>query len=120
MDNDLTPWLVQARPGPDARADAAPDPLAPETTAVEPGECLSCYLERMLDRYGCRGHLFTHHWIDAQPQQQPRLMRWLQDSGGLCCDCEVLMNVLDRGRTNRRYPGLRCERARGRREVRSW
>ncbi|MCU0266861.1 MAG: DUF2695 domain-containing protein [Actinomycetia bacterium] len=48
----------------------------------------------MLDAFGRSGnHRFTERWRDAQPRRMPGLLRWVQANGGLCCDCEVLVNV---------------------------
>ena len=82
-----------------------PSPLA---AAVRPGECLGCYLVRMIEAYGCRGHGFTKSWIAAQQPRPPRLLTWLKRNGGCCCDCEVIYNVLGRVRVDR-YTGLMCD-----------
>jgi len=81
-----------------------------DVAQVEVGECLDCYLNRMLARYGCDGHLFTQRWIDAQPEPLTGLMGWLESQGGICCDCEVAMNVFGRRRSSRRFPHLSCGR----------
>ena len=83
----------------------------PDDDLVDENECLDCYLSRMLERYGCRGHHFTERWIDAQPKPMAGLMKWLESQGGCCCDCEVVFNVFARGRTTRRFAHLSCGRS---------
>ena len=63
----------------------------------------------MLTEYHCvGGHRFSERWGEAQPRLMPGLIAWLQRNGGLCCDCEVVMNVLQRGRRHDRYEPLAC------------
>jgi len=86
--------------------------LSSTLTAVRTGECLYCYLVRMLSEFGCvGGHRFSQGWIAAQPRRMPALLRWLKDNGGCCCDCEVVMNVLGRGNRNARLRRLQCDTA---------
>jgi hypothetical protein len=83
--------------------------LGARLTRVRPGECLACYLERMLSEFGCTSdHRFTTRWRTAQPRPMPALMRWLADRGGCCCDCEVLLNVFGSGRRSKRHERLQC------------
>jgi hypothetical protein len=84
--------------------------LSQSLTQVHDGECLYCYLVRMIEEFGCAGtHRFTERWRDAQPRHKPALVRWLQDNGGCCCDCEVVMNVFSRGRRSQKHRRLQCE-----------
>ena len=67
-------------------------------TTPHAGECLHCYVERMLEQFGCDGsHRFTWLWDDAQPKRVPNLFPRLTKLGGCCCDCEVLLNVYREG-----------------------
>ncbi|HEX6235477.1 MAG TPA: DUF2695 domain-containing protein [Jiangellaceae bacterium] len=60
-----------------------------------PGECLRCYIQRLVTSHGCDTSLrFTRRWLSDSSFANPeRLLRWFESSGGYC-DCEVLMNVL--------------------------
>lgn len=63
--------------------------LAPAT-----GECLACYLDRVLERYDCDGDLrFAAHYRDLVAPRATQLERRLEAGGGYC-DCEVLANVV--------------------------
>jgi len=68
----------------------APD----EDTDPRDGECLRCYLLRMLNGHGCDGtHRWTIRWRDAGAPRVTGLLRKLARRGGCCCDCEVILNV---------------------------
>jgi hypothetical protein len=57
------------------------------------GECLCCYVFRMLDEHGCDGGLlWSAVWRDHAVPERRSLERHLRNYGGYC-DCEVLMNV---------------------------
>jgi hypothetical protein len=63
---------------------------------TEPGEheCLRCYLMRMISEFGCDGtHRWTIRWRDLRAPRARALVRRLQERGGVCCDCEVLLNA---------------------------
>jgi hypothetical protein len=82
--------------------------LSQELTAPHPGECLSCYLHRMLGEFGCAQHRFTRRWAQGRARGTPDgLVRWASALGGCCCDCEVVMNVLGK-RSARRRGGVLC------------
>lgn len=67
--------------------------LAKRLTAPRPGECLRCYLLRMIAEFGCDGTFrWTIHWRDVCAARPGRLLSQLARRGG-CCDCEILMNV---------------------------
>lgn len=58
-----------------------------------PGECLVCFLERMLQRFGCDGSLrWTIRWRRANAPRMRGLENTLRAQGGYC-DCEVVTNV---------------------------
>lgn len=81
--------------------------LAEALVAPRPGECLWCYLHRMLDEHGCAGHRFTRRWARGRRRgTEDGLVRWASDRGGCCCDCEVVMNALVRGDAVRRGGAL--------------
>ena len=85
--------------------------LAEELTAPAAGECLAHYLGRMLGEHGCAGHRFTRRWAQGRTRGTPDgLVRWAAASGGLCCDCEVVMNSLSRPGARRRAGAL-CDAA---------
>lgn len=78
----MTETIAPAKPG-----RAMPD---------EPGEreCLRCYLGRMLAQHGCDNtRTWTIRWRDRRAPGNKRLLDELADRGGLCCDCEVVINV---------------------------
>jgi hypothetical protein len=104
------------RPAPDARpaqpvADlAAYDAPPAELTKVADGECLYCYLTRMLDAFGCRtgDHQFTKQWIHSQQGKHGWVLNWVKKNGGCCCDCEVILNTFRDDRYSQRHQQLRC------------
>lgn len=56
------------------------------------GECLACYLDRMM-QHGCTGDLrWARHYRDVAAPRATGLERRLAAMGGYC-DCEVLMNA---------------------------
>ena len=71
-------------------ADASISLLGPE-----PGECLLCYVHRMLMEFGCDGRLrFAAHYRDVRAPRATALERRLGRTGG-CCDCEIFLNGYD-------------------------
>lgn len=89
---------------------AAYDAPSAELTKVDDGECLYCYLIRMLDAFGCRNgdHQFTKHWIDSQQRKHGWVLKWVKKNGGCCCDCEVILNTFRDDRYSQRHQQLRC------------
>ena len=77
-------------------ADEAEQYLRAVTSRPEPprdGECLRCYLRRMLPAHGCDGkHRLVKVWQRHRTEVGPGLLRWLDERDGFC-DCEVVMNV---------------------------
>lgn len=64
-------------------------------TLTEPltGECLACYLDRLLRSAPCDGTLrLAQRYRDALAPRATALERRMHDRGG-CCDCEILWNV---------------------------
>ena len=85
--------------------------VADELIAPGRRECLFCYLERVLREFGCVGHRFTRRWAQGRRRGTPDgLVRWAERRGGLCCDCEVLINSL-RGRSAAQRGGVLCAAA---------
>lgn len=80
-----------------------------ELTAPLPEECLLHYLRRMLDEFGCAGHRFTERWARGRKVRGRPVLVWAADTGGCCCDCEVIMNSL--GHRSSRRRGLLCPEA---------
>ncbi len=57
-----------------------------------PGECLLCYVHRMLLEYNCNGRLrFARHYRDRRAPRATGLERRLGSAGGYC-DCEIFLN----------------------------
>lgn len=65
--------------------------LASTITAVREGECLPCYVYRMLE-YGCTGFRWAGHYRDVRAPRATGLERRLGSIGGFC-DCEIFMNA---------------------------
>lgn len=66
--------------------------LADDLTAPN-GQCLVCYLVRMLTEFGCDNTLrWAGRWRDSQAPKDKGLLGRLERNGGYC-DCEVLLNV---------------------------
>lgn len=81
----------------------------PETIARDdPGEreCLRCYIRRMLRSGGCDNtKKWTVRWRDRRVPGDEGLLSRLEERGGICCDCEVLLNVWeDPDDTDARWP----------------
>ena len=56
------------------------------------GECVLCYIARMLQSHGCDTTLrWTRRWRDARLPRATGLERRFEARGGYC-DCEVVMN----------------------------
>lgn len=85
--------------------------LSGELTSPAVDECLYCYLRRMLKEFGCTNdHRFTERWALGRRVRGRPVLEWAQDTGGCCCDCEVLTNSF--GRRSTRRQGLLCADAR--------
>jgi uncharacterized protein DUF2695 len=68
--------------------------LAAELADPRKGECLCCYLARMLPEFGCDGtHRLTSHYRDTTAPRATTLRDRLSRMGACCCDCEVLSNA---------------------------
>jgi hypothetical protein len=65
--------------------------LAAELIAVREGECLLCYVYRMLE-FGCTGFRWAGHYRDTRAPRATGLERRLGRIGGFC-DCEIFMNA---------------------------
>ena len=58
------------------------------------GECLLCFVARMLDDFGCDTTLrFAKHYRDLRAPRATALEARLGRIGGFC-DCEIFMNVM--------------------------
>ena len=60
--------------------------LADRLTAPLPGECLHCYLSRVVPELGCTGLRFTRRW---SVERGAEVLGWAKAYAG--CDCEVLL-----------------------------
>jgi hypothetical protein len=65
----------------------------------------------MIDEFGCtKDHRFTERWALGRKVRGRPVLRWAQETGGCCCDCEVVTNSF--GRRSSRRQGLLCDEAR--------
>lgn len=61
-------------------------------TRPRPGECLLCFVARMLDAFGCDNTLrWVRRWRDLRLPRATGLEARLGRAGGFC-DCEVFLN----------------------------
>ena len=68
--------------------------LAADLTRSGPGECLICYLHRVLGQFGCdHTHRFTGAFRDERMARATALESRLRGAGAYC-DCEVLWNAV--------------------------
>ena len=66
--------------------------MARRLTQPRTGECLVCYVARMLDEFGCDTTLrFARNYRDQVAPRATKLERRLGDMGGFC-DCEIFLN----------------------------
>jgi hypothetical protein len=78
----------------DQEAEAIVRALASQATEPHPGECLACYVARMLEDFGCDCTLrFARHYRDLRAPRASGLERRLGSMGGFC-DCEIFLNGL--------------------------
>lgn len=69
--------------------------LADDLTHPADGECLCCYVARMLREFGCADTLrFAQHYRDVCAPRAVALERRLGDMGGYC-DCEIFLNGME-------------------------
>lgn len=82
----------------DVAVRAAEEVLAQAATSLigpAAGECLLCYVHRMLSEFGCDMSLrFALHYRDVRAPRATALARRLGSGGGYC-DCEVFLNAFD-------------------------
>jgi hypothetical protein len=82
--------------GIDQEAEAIVRAVASGTTMPHPGECLACFVARMLEEFGCDCTLrFARHYRDLRAPRASALERKLGSAGGFC-DCEIFLNGLRR------------------------
>jgi Protein of unknown function (DUF2695) len=66
--------------------------LSEALTRPRPGECLLCFVDRMLQSFGCDVTLrWVRRWRDLRLPRASGLERRLGRSGAFC-DCEVFLN----------------------------
>ena len=73
--------------------DVKNEPAAPAIPSPGPGECLFCYLWRMVEIHGCDGLFWAKRYQELCAPRDKSLVRLLEAHGGYC-DCEVAMNVV--------------------------
>jgi hypothetical protein len=67
--------------------------LAADLVQPRPGECLNCYIARMLDDMPCDGsHRHALRYRDALAPRATALLERLSQVGACCCDCELFAN----------------------------
>jgi len=77
----------------DIEAEAFVRSLATAILSPHTGECLPCYLDRVIHDTGCDSTLrLSRHYRDTFAPRATALEHQLESAGGFC-DCEVLMNV---------------------------
>jgi hypothetical protein len=60
-----------------------------------PGECVFCFIDRMLDEFGCDTSLrWARRWRNLRVPRATGLERRLGARGGYC-DCEIFLNGWD-------------------------
>ena len=67
--------------------------LASDLTEPREGECVLCYVNRMLE-FGCFGHRWTSRYRELRAPRATALERRMGDRGGYC-DCEIFMNAYE-------------------------
>jgi hypothetical protein len=67
--------------------------LASALTDPHEGECLLCYVHRMLE-HGCTGLRWAVRYRDLRAPRATALERRLGQKGGFC-DCEIFMNAYE-------------------------
>ena len=78
----------------DVQAEQIVRALAHELTDPRVGECLLCYVARMLTAFECDTTLrFARHFRDLTAPRATALERRLGDLGGFC-DCEIFLNAM--------------------------
>ena len=69
--------------------------LSAKWVRPEQGECLTCFVDRMLTQFGCDGTLrFALFYRDERAPHAASLAQALAGAGGFC-DCEILMNAVE-------------------------
>jgi hypothetical protein len=67
--------------------------LSDALTRPRPGECLCCYVARMLAEFPCDGtHRHAMRYRDAMAPRATALRSRLRSVGACCCDCEMFLN----------------------------
>ena len=67
--------------------------MAAGLTDIRVGECMLCYVYRMLE-FGCTGLRWATHYRDVRAPKVRDLDRKLGRMGGFC-DCEIFMNAFE-------------------------
>jgi hypothetical protein len=76
-----------------AEAERLIQQLAGTLTRPRRGECLCCYVARMLAEFPCDGtHRHALRYRDVMSPRATALESGLRSVGACCCDCEMFMN----------------------------
>jgi hypothetical protein len=82
--------------GIDQEAEALVRATADTLMGPEPGECLACFVVRMLKEFGCDNTLrWARHYRDQRAPRAVGLEARLASRGGFC-DCEIFFNDVQR------------------------
>jgi len=66
--------------------------LAHQWTEPDEGECVLCFVARMLDSWGCDETLrFAERYRVRRAPRATAMLRRFNDAGGFC-DCEIFLN----------------------------
>jgi hypothetical protein len=77
--------------------------IAADLTDVEDGECVYCYVARMMRQHGCDTSLrFTRHFRDQRAPRATAIERRMGQLGGFC-DCEIFLNGVTVAHSLRTY-----------------
>lgn len=66
--------------------------LSHELFGLRAGECLLCYVNRMITTHDCVGLRFAKHYRDVRAPRATALEGRLGQMGGFC-DCEIFLNA---------------------------
>lgn len=80
------------QPAPEVHGEIVEEFQAPPDPHL--GECLLCYVHRMLQDSGCVGLRFASHYRDVRVPRATALESRLRSMGGFC-DCEIFLNAYE-------------------------
>ena len=84
--------------------------LAAESATPHAGECLRCYVRRMVSRRGCdNGMRWVRRWQGATARAHPGLIRQLERQGGYCDARSCSTSSATSPRRRRRFQPARAK-----------